>query len=215
MDPMEGHDGSTSDNTRSDPSTISPSNWQFHWMAPLYDWFTWHRNWDLLLDVLDLSPGMNGLDLGGGTAQLAEVLSQRGITPELLLLIDRNRSMLRQAKRKQTAVQLVRGDSTCLPLREGCLDRIFLGDAFHHMPRPDRVLGEAARTLRSGGKLVFEEFDPDHLLGNVVYFLERLGGMGSRFYPPRQLQEFVEEGPFRWEREEVKGFVYYAAFERL
>ncbi|NCA71132.1 MAG: class I SAM-dependent methyltransferase [Sphingobacteriia bacterium] len=48
-------------------------------------------------------------------------------------------------------------DARALPFAEGTLDAIMMTDVFHHLPDVTRVLTEAGRCVRPGGKLVMLE----------------------------------------------------------
>jgi SAM-dependent methyltransferase len=48
-------------------------------------------------------------------------------------------------------------DAARLPLRTGSADNLIMVDLVHHLPRPARLFAEAARVLRSGGRIVMVE----------------------------------------------------------
>jgi SAM-dependent methyltransferase len=48
-------------------------------------------------------------------------------------------------------------DAGALPFGDGEIGTIVFVDVFHHLPKPDAFLREAARTLRSGGRLAMIE----------------------------------------------------------
>jgi SAM-dependent methyltransferase len=48
-------------------------------------------------------------------------------------------------------------DAAALPFGDGEVGTIVFVDVFHHLPRPEQFLREAARTLRPGGRLVMLE----------------------------------------------------------
>lgn len=48
-------------------------------------------------------------------------------------------------------------DAESLPYEDGSVANLVLVDVFHHLPRPDRFLDEAVRTLREGGRVVMLE----------------------------------------------------------
>jgi SAM-dependent methyltransferase len=48
-------------------------------------------------------------------------------------------------------------DAADLPFADGEVDNFVLVDVFHHLPRPDQFLREAARTLRPGGRVAMIE----------------------------------------------------------
>lgn len=48
-------------------------------------------------------------------------------------------------------------DAARLPLRTGSADNLIMVDLVHHLPRPARFFAEAARVLRSGGRIIMME----------------------------------------------------------
>lgn len=48
-------------------------------------------------------------------------------------------------------------EATALPFRDGALGAVVAFDLLHHIARPLRLLREAARVLRTGGRLIFLE----------------------------------------------------------
>jgi SAM-dependent methyltransferase len=59
-------------------------------------------------------------------------------------------------------------DATALPFADGTVGNFVLLDVFHHLPRPQEFLREAARALRRGGRLVMLE-PWVGLAGRVLY----------------------------------------------
>ena len=80
------------------------------------------------------------LELGSGPGFLAQILPEV-ITSEVLPC---------------SGVDLLL-DGRALPLRKGSLRAIVLTDVFHHVSQPRRLLREAARCVREGGRLVMVE----------------------------------------------------------
>lgn len=77
--------------------------------------------------------------------------------------LDLTPAMLRlardRARRTRREISFVVGDATALPFAGGCFDAVVLHLILAVVPRPDRVLSEAARVLRPGGRLlVFDKF---------------------------------------------------------
>jgi len=183
-------------------------NWQFDWMAPWYDTLSMEREWDRLEAVLQ--PGVGGwmLDLGGGTGEVAHTLGGR-FPNDRWVVLDRNRSMVRQGHRDRPGLRFTLGDGLRLPFPDGTFERVFMGDAFHHVFDHAAVLREIHRVLRPDGSVVFEEFDPSRLAGRLLWWFERLLGMGSRFFTPRELADRLEEQGFVPMATKRSGFVYY------
>jgi ubiquinone/menaquinone biosynthesis C-methylase UbiE/uncharacterized protein YbaR (Trm112 family) len=59
------------------------------------------------------------------------------------------------AERASQTVPLLRADLRALPVRDGVMDKVFTIDVLEHLTEADigRVLGEARRTLKPGGRL--------------------------------------------------------------
>ncbi len=186
----------------------SAPNWQFDWMAPLYDALSMEREWERLEGVLQ--PGIGGpmLDLGGGTGEVAGELSAR-FPRDRWVVLDRNRSMLLAGRTARPDRPFVQGDGLRMPFPPDVFERVFMGDAFHHVANHDRLLEEIRRVLHPGGSLVFEEFDPSRLAGRLLWWVETLTGMGSRFFRPAELSEKLEETGFVPMDMDRSGFVYY------
>ena len=62
-------------------------------------------------------------------------------------------------------------DGVTLPFKDSYFDGAVCRYAFHHLPQPEATLGELARTLRRGGKLVLA--DPIRSEDDVTDFINR------------------------------------------
>lgn len=102
-------------------------------------------------------------DLGAGTGQIAESLAP---FVGRVIAVDNSEAMLAAAaQRLATAdnVELRHGRLEQLPIGDGELDVAILGLVLHYLPEPERVIAEAARALRPGGRLLIVEMHPhDH-----------------------------------------------------
>lgn len=90
------------------------------------------------------------LDLGCGTGSAGAGLKHAGAT---VVGADLSMPCLTVAQRRLDAV--IRADAARLPFRDGAFDAIVSRGALHHMAEPHRVLSEAHRVLRPGGRAVF------------------------------------------------------------
>ena len=99
-------------------------------------------------------------DLGCGTGQVASALAP---FVKHVIAVDRSGDMLQAARRRVRDagnVEVRRGELEALPIADGELDAATLMLVLHHVPDPAAALGEAARVLRRGGRLVIADMLP-------------------------------------------------------
>jgi SAM-dependent methyltransferase len=89
------------------------------------------------------------VDLGCGPGRAAAWFA-----PRTLIGVDRSAAMLAAARDKYRWV--VQADLTCLPFRPGVLTLAFSLRVWIHLPDPGAVMREVARSLRPGGRWIFE-----------------------------------------------------------
>ncbi|WP_320172365.1 metalloregulator ArsR/SmtB family transcription factor [Maridesulfovibrio sp.] len=98
------------------------------------------------------------VDLGCGNGALLEAMLAGCRS---VIGVDSSPKMLELAESRIGAnprVSLRIGELTHLPLRDWEADFAVISMVLHHLPRPDKAVSEAARTLSSGGKLVIADF---------------------------------------------------------
>ncbi len=99
-------------------------------------------------------------DLGCGTGQVSEVLAP---FVARIFAIDASTPMLQAARRRLQGlanVELRRGELEALPLDDNWLDAATMMLVLHHVADPDKALGEAARVLKPGGRLILVDMLP-------------------------------------------------------
>ena len=99
-------------------------------------------------------------DLGCGTGELAATLYP---FVRQVVAVDASESMLAAARARLDGVanvELHRGDLEALPLGRGVADAAVLSLVLHYVAEPATALGEAARVLRPGGRLVVIDMMP-------------------------------------------------------
>lgn len=79
--------------------------------------------------------------------------------------IDLTPAMIEQARERQRTTGLDNlewqvGDATRLPCDDGAFDVVLTRYSFHHMPSPERVLGEMKRVCRPGGRILVVDATP-------------------------------------------------------
>ena len=113
-----------------------------------------------LADALADSPLGALLDIGTGTGRMAELFADRA---ERVVALDKNLEMLRVARAKlqhlpAARIELVQGDFADLPFADASFDTVLLHQVLHFAPDPAPALAEAARVLRSGGRIAIVDF---------------------------------------------------------
>ncbi|MFL5563263.1 MAG: ArsR/SmtB family transcription factor [Gemmatimonadaceae bacterium] len=99
-------------------------------------------------------------DLGCGTGQLSEALAP---FVRRVIAVDSSRAMLAAARKrldKLPDVELRQGELESLPIDDGELDAALLFLVLHYTIDPTRVLAEARRALKPGGRLLVVDMTP-------------------------------------------------------
>jgi ArsR family transcriptional regulator len=99
-------------------------------------------------------------DLGCGTGQLTAALAP---FVARVIAVDASAAMLQAAKKRLHTVDNVdlrRGELEALPIDDARLDAATLALVLHHLPEPDRALGEVARVLKPRGRLLIVDMLP-------------------------------------------------------
>lgn len=118
-----------------------------------------------LKEMVGNTPFQAMLDLGTGTGRLLELFAPqfvRGVG------IDMSREMLAIARAnfdraELTNVQVRHGDVYAPPVERESFDLITIHQVLHYLDDPARVIAEAARLLRPGGRLIIVDFAPHDL----------------------------------------------------
>ncbi|HET9262173.1 MAG TPA: metalloregulator ArsR/SmtB family transcription factor [Vicinamibacterales bacterium] len=112
-------------------------------------------------------------DLGCGTGELTATLAP---FVARVIAVDRSTDMLQAARRRlreHPNVDVRRGELEALPIADNELDAATLMLVLHHVPDPTAALAEAARALKTGGRLVIVDMLPHdreeyrHQMGHV------------------------------------------------
>ena len=175
----------------------------FDTIAPRYDLM--NRLMTFRLDVgwrrrtvqrLALPAGARVLDVACGTGDFCRDLVKAGHRP---IGVDFSHGMLSAAR---TSAPLVNGDAAALPVATGAADGLTCGFGLRNFVALPPVFAEAARVVRSGGRIALLEVatppNPVMRFGHAIYFgqvVPRLGALLSDAEAYAYLPESVQYLP--------------------
>jgi SAM-dependent methyltransferase len=146
------------------------------------------------------------LEVGCGEGELSERM-QRELEADVVA-VDQSERMVELTRARSVDARV--GDVQSLPFDDGEFDCAVAAWMLYHVPDLDRALGELARVLRPGGRLVAVTNAPEHLLE-----LRRLLGLEEwRFsFNADEAQADLARHFARVERRDAYGWVTFPDFE--
>jgi len=131
-------------------------------------------------------------DLGCGTGTVSEWLS---LFCKRIIAVDASKEMLEAARENLAGhkhIHLRHGALENLPIDNGELDIALMILVLHYLPEPKRVLAEAARTLKPGGRLLVLDMMPhDH-----EEYRQTMGHVWLGF-PEKQMKQWLHAAGFK------------------
>ena len=132
----------------------------------------WRRE---LVRAADVGPGHRVLDVATGTADVAITFARRtqaawitGLDPASGMLEVGHEKLTRDSG-AGARVQLIEGDALDLPFADASFDAVTIAFGLRNLPDYARGVGEMARVLRPGGRLVVLEFLPPSGAARIVF----------------------------------------------
>lgn len=165
----------------------------FDLTSPVFDQvaFGSRRSYEKIAALGDFKDSDRVLDLGGGSGRIARFFVGK---VQEVAVADSSRGMNAYCQKRQ-GLSCVLCNAEQLPFKDGSFDKVIIVDAFHHFGDPQAVAREVVRVLKAGGRLIIEEYNPKRFGGFLIRLVEKFLNMHSRFYAPKELQEFwVGEG---------------------
>lgn len=119
----------------------------------------------LLVEQLELRPGMTAADVGAGSGGTTIVLSRWLAPTGRLYATDITAHALASLRDvvvsdKLANVIVVEGATASTNLADDCCDALFMRDVYHHITQPDEFNRSLLRTLKPGGRLAIIDFAP-------------------------------------------------------
>jgi len=130
-------------------------------------------------------------DLGCGTGQLSEALAP---FVRRVVAVDSSRAMLAAARKRLDGlpnVALRQGELESLPVKAGELDAALLFLVLHYTVDPARVLAEARRALKPGGRLLVVDMAPH----DRDEYRQQMGHLWQGF-DATQMKDWLRTGGF-------------------
>jgi demethylmenaquinone methyltransferase/2-methoxy-6-polyprenyl-1,4-benzoquinol methylase len=151
-----------------------------------------HRLWKkFTLAQANVRPGQKVLDIAGGTGDLAAAFAkavQWGLHPDAeVWLSDINASMLRVGRDRLLdrglALPAVQLDAEKIPFSNHYFDVVSVAFGLRNMTHKEAALGEMARVIKPGGKVLVLEFSkPDAMIAPIydIYSFKVLPWLGEK-----------------------------------
>jgi SAM-dependent methyltransferase len=151
------------------------------WDAHAEDWIGWARGedvnghtdhffWDFTLpEMLDLlpAPGRLTLDLGCGEGRLSRELAGRG---HHVVGVEASPTLAQAAREAAPEIEVHIADAAALPLADGNADLVVASMVLMNLDDLDAAMGEVARVLAPGGRLVASIVHPFNSPKAGTYF---------------------------------------------
>ena len=163
---------------------------------------------------LEVGPETMVLDAGSGTGVVTLAFHQAGFRPKKTVAVDLSQNSLRlaieQARKEKKVdaknIEAVQGNVLSLPFADETFDIILSSGVLEYVPL-DEGLREAARVLKSGGKLVLLPVKPS-LVGSVleiiynfkIHPLENVRKISQRYFNIVGEHEFPIAEPIAWSK---------------
>lgn len=124
---------------------------------------------DLLIQKLNLKPGMVVGDIGAGTGHISQMMAAKIAPNGVVWAVDIQPQMIKMLQKKADALpkgrmEIRQSESKSLNLPDRVLDVAIMVDVYHELEYPRETLQSLMKAVKKGGRIVFVEyraFDPD------------------------------------------------------
>ena len=194
-----------------------------------------HRAWKArLIDWLNPRPGLNLLDIAGGTGDIAFRFIERcqrrnggfGTGGEAVAICDINSNMLDVGRDRAIdrgfvdAISWTCGDAQALPFDDASFDAATIAFGIRNVTDIDRALAEAYRVLKPGGHFLCLEFSKTVLPGLSrlydLYSFSVLPTLGHAITGDREAYQYLVESIRRFPNQsEFAAIITCAGFDNV
>lgn len=129
-----------------------------------------------LVKAVSAKPGTKALDLCCGHGNVASGLVRAGAQ---VTGLDFSAAMLDMARATVPDAEFFEGDAMALSFDDASFDAVTIGFGMPHVPDPPRVVAEARRVLRPGGRLAFSGWCGPEVDTALGYVFGAIGQYGS------------------------------------
>jgi precorrin-6B methylase 2 len=117
----------------------------------------------LMIECLDLQPGMVVADIGAGSGVISALIADRVAPEGTVLAVDIQQEMLdalaaRCKKSGITNIEPILGTTKSPQLKPETVDLAIMVDVYHEFDFPYEMLSEIAKSLKPGGRVAFVEY---------------------------------------------------------
>jgi demethylmenaquinone methyltransferase/2-methoxy-6-polyprenyl-1,4-benzoquinol methylase len=185
-----------------------------------------HRLWkEAMVDWLKPRPGLRGLDVAGGTGDIAFRILSRVKGDGDITVLDMTEAMLVEGRRRAEAerihgVDWVCGDAMALPFPDAAFDAYTISFGIRNVTRIEEALSEAFRVLAPGGRLMVLEFSqiPNDALQWLYdrYSFNVIPLMGQMVTGDRDSYQYLVESIRRFpDQDRFAAMIREAGFEQV
>jgi demethylmenaquinone methyltransferase/2-methoxy-6-polyprenyl-1,4-benzoquinol methylase len=112
----------------------------------------WRR---VVTSIIGPKPGMKILDIAAGTGSSSRPLVDKGAE---VTALDFSHGMIKQGRKQNKNINFVQGDALKLPFEDNSFDVTTISFGLRNTSNTDKVLKEALRVTKDGGRIVVAEF---------------------------------------------------------
>ena len=131
-----------------------------------------HRLWKRrMIDWLAPKPGLRLLDVAGGTGDIAFRVNARLAGDAEITVCDLSENMVSEGRMRSwdrgvvTGIDWLVGNAEALPLAASSADAYTIAFGIRNVTHIEKVLEDAARVLKPGGRFMCLEFSPEQVPG--------------------------------------------------